>query len=68
MTQPLSIPAFRYRAFISYSHQEKAWADWLHKVLVTCASPKRLIGQTTMAGVICWHLAPSFRDRDNANH
>lgn len=68
MTQPPAIPAFRYRTFISYSRQDKAWADWLRKVLETCASPKRLIGQTTMASLISRHLAPIFRDRDNGNH
>lgn len=22
---------FKYRAFISYSHRDKAWGDWLHR-------------------------------------
>lgn len=56
--------AFRYRAFISYSHQDKAWADWLHKALEIYAVPKRLVGQTTAAGVIPKRLTPIFRDRD----
>ncbi|OOG54459.1 toll/interleukin-1 receptor domain-containing protein [Rhodanobacter sp. C03] len=56
--------AFRYRAFISYSHQDKSWTDWLHKALETYAIPKRLVGQTTAAGVIPSRLAPIFRDRD----
>lgn len=56
--------AFRYYAFISYSHQDKAWADWLHKALETYAIPKRLVGQTTTAGVIPKRLTPIFRDRD----
>ncbi|MFC4525555.1 TIR domain-containing protein [Dyella halodurans] len=64
MTQASVEPAFRYRAFISYSHQDKAWADWLHKALETYAIPKRLVGQTTAAGVIPKRLAPVFRDRD----
>ncbi|MGH8157911.1 MAG: toll/interleukin-1 receptor domain-containing protein [Rhodanobacter sp.] len=64
MTQGSGSPAFRYYAFISYSHQDKAWADWLHKALETYAVPKRLVGQTTLAGVIPKHLAPIFRDRD----
>ncbi|HWU77200.1 MAG TPA: toll/interleukin-1 receptor domain-containing protein, partial [Rhodanobacter sp.] len=55
---------FRYRAFISYSHQDKAWADWLHKALETYAVPKRLVGMTTDAGVIPQRLTPIFRDRD----
>jgi tetratricopeptide (TPR) repeat protein len=64
MTQASAIPDFRYRAFISYSHQDKSWAGWLHKALETYAIPKRLVGQTTAAGVIPKRLAPIFRDRD----
>ena len=64
MTQASVMPAFRYRAFISYSHQDKSWAGWLHKALETYAIPKRLVGQTTAAGVVPSRLAPIFRDRD----
>ena len=64
MTQASVIPEFRYRAFISYSHQDKSWAAWLHKALETYAIPKRLVGQATAAGVIPKRLAPIFRDRD----
>jgi eukaryotic-like serine/threonine-protein kinase len=64
MTQASVIPDFRYRAFISYSHQDKSWAGWLHKGLETYAIPKRLVGQTTAAGVIPKRIAPIFRDRD----
>jgi len=64
MTQASVIPDFRYRAFISYSHQDKSWAAWLHKALETYAIPKRLVGQSTAAGVIPKRLAPIFRDRD----
>jgi hypothetical protein len=49
MTQGNSSAAFRYYAFISYSHQDKTWADWLHKALETYVVPKRLVGQTTGA-------------------
>jgi hypothetical protein len=35
MTQDPVAPAFRYHAFISYSHQDKTWADWLHKARET---------------------------------
>ncbi len=64
MTQASAVPAFRYRAFISYSHRDKSWAGWLHKALETYAIPKRLVGQVTVAGVIPRRLAPIFRDRD----
>lgn len=64
MTLDAPQSAFRYRAFISYSHRDKVWADWLHKALETYAIPSRLVGQTTAAGVIPRRLAPIFRDRD----
>ena len=64
MTQASVMPAFRYYAFISYSHRDKAWADWLHKAQETYAIPKRLVGQSTAAGVIPKRLTPIFRDRD----
>jgi len=53
-----------YRAFISYSHRDKAWGDWLHKALETYRVPRRLVGQQTEAGVIPRRLAPVFRDRE----
>ncbi|WP_108471090.1 toll/interleukin-1 receptor domain-containing protein [Rhodanobacter thiooxydans] len=64
MTQDSASPAFRYYAFISYSHQDRAWADWLHKALETYAVPKRLVGQATAAGIVPGRLTPIFRDRD----
>ncbi len=64
LTQNSKAAPFHYYAFISYSHQDKAWADWLHKALETYAVPKRLVGQTTDAGVIPARLTPIFRDRE----
>jgi eukaryotic-like serine/threonine-protein kinase len=64
MTQASDVPAYRYRAFISYSHQDKSWADWLHKALETYRIPSRLVGTQTAAGTIPRRLAPIFRDRD----
>jgi len=55
---------YRYRAFISYSHRDSAWADWLHRALESYSIPPRLVGLTTSAGVIPARLAPIFRDRD----
>lgn len=64
MSNPTANLTFAFRAFISYSHQDKAWADWLHKTLETWRVPPRLVGRTTAAGVIPERLAPIFRDRD----
>ena len=56
---------FAYRAFISYSHQDKAWADWLHRALETYRVPAHLVGRHTAAGVIPARLNPIFRDRED---
>jgi tetratricopeptide (TPR) repeat protein len=56
--------SFRYRAFISYSHRDEAWARWLHKAIETYRVPSRLVGETTAVGPIPRRLVPVFRDRD----
>ena len=56
--------AFKYKAFISYSHQDKKWGDWLHKKLETYKVPKGLIGKQTGAGIVPKTLFPIFRDRE----
>jgi eukaryotic-like serine/threonine-protein kinase len=58
------MPGFKYHAFISYSHADRAWGDWLHKALETYPVPSRLVGRTTAAGIVPRSLAPVFRDRD----
>jgi eukaryotic-like serine/threonine-protein kinase len=60
----VTMPAFQYRAFISYSHRDKAWADWLHRTLETYRVPSRLVGRQTAAGTVPRRLVPIFRDRD----
>src|SRR5258705_2102546 len=64
MTMSATASSPRFRAFISYSHQDELWAQWLHKALESYRVPRRLVGQTTAAGVIPARLAPIFRDRD----
>jgi tetratricopeptide (TPR) repeat protein len=58
------VSSFTYRAFISYSHRDQTWADWLHKALETYSVPSRLAGTTTAHGVIPRRLNPVFRDRE----
>ena len=53
----------RYRAFISYSHEDDKWADWLHRSLESYRPPKRLVGEVTDHGPIPKRLTPVFRDR-----
>jgi WD40 repeat protein len=58
MTEPK-----RYWAFISYSHTDRAWADWLHRALERYRLPRRLIrGRHRIDGVPP-RLAPVFLDR-----
>jgi tetratricopeptide (TPR) repeat protein len=58
-------PAFvqRYWAFLSYSHQDEALADWLQGELEGFKVPRKLIGQGTPYGLIPARLSPVFRDR-----
>ena len=58
------VAQFTYRAFISYSHRDKAWADWLHKALETYRVSSRLVGKQTAHGSIPRRLNPIFRDRE----
>jgi hypothetical protein len=56
---------FQYRAFLSYSHRDTAWAKWLHKALESYSIDKDLIGRETSQGPIPKALRPIFRDRDD---
>lgn len=55
---------YKYWAFISYSHQDRAWGDWLHKTLETYKVPARLAGRPSRDGEIPKRIYPVFRDRD----
>jgi tetratricopeptide (TPR) repeat protein len=52
-----------YYAFLSYSHQDEAIADWLHDELEQFKVPHKLVGKLTVNGVVPHRLAPIFRDR-----
>ncbi|HEV2650190.1 MAG TPA: hypothetical protein VGU69_02950, partial [Rhizomicrobium sp.] len=54
---------FKYRAFISYSHRDKKWADWLHRALETYRVPKALVGKVGRDGPIPAKIFPVYRDR-----
>lgn len=53
-----------YRAFISYSHADRQWGEWLHKALETYAIPRKLVGTPGRDGPIPKRLFPVFRDRE----
>jgi hypothetical protein len=55
---------YKYWAFISYSHQDEAWASWLHKSLETYKVPRKLVGRTHETGVVPRRIFPIFRDRE----
>ena len=50
------LPEYRYKAFISYSHTDKRWAQWLHEALETYRPPKNL--------ELTERLQPIFRDTE----
>lgn len=56
--------AGNFRAFISYSHADKAWAEWLHRALESYRLPPKLVGLETPVGEVPARLTPIFRDRD----
>src|SRR4051794_1506515 len=56
-------PHARYYAFLSYSHKDSAFADWLHGQLEEFKVPHGLAGKLTGHGVIPKRLTPIFRDR-----
>jgi TIR domain len=58
-------PPLKYRAFLSYSHRDKAWAKWLHGALETYRLDKDLIGRETSVGLVPKSLRPIFRDRED---
>lgn len=56
---------FEYKAFISYSHTDEAWAKRLQIGLETFHIDKRLRGFPTKVGPIPATLRPIFRDRSD---
>lgn len=56
---------FRFKAFISYSHVDKSWSDWLQNALEGYRVPKHLVGSKGEFGPVSKRLAPVFRDRED---
>jgi eukaryotic-like serine/threonine-protein kinase len=52
-----------YFAFLSYSHQDSADADWLHRELERFRVPSSLAGRPMENGATPKKLTPIFRDR-----
>ena len=62
MPDPAS--AFKYKAFISYSHRDESWGRWLHRSIEGYRVPKGVIGRETIYGPVPKRLFPVFRDRE----
>jgi len=54
----------KYWAFLSYSHRDASWANWLHRSVESYRPPKALIGTVGQHGPIPRRLSPMFRDRE----
>src|SRR5262245_52290502 len=54
----------RFRAFLSYSHADAAWARWLLRRPETYRVPSRLVGTQGTKGTIERRLGTFFRDRE----
>lgn len=54
----------RYRAFLSYSHQDARQAAWLHRKLESYRIPRRLRQSEGAFGPVPERLYPVFRDRE----
>lgn len=53
-----------YRAFLSYSHSDRAIAARLHRALESYRVPSKLVGTSTPVGPVPARLTPIFRDRE----
>jgi WD40 repeat protein/TPR repeat protein len=56
--------AYKYWAFISYSHVDEKWADWLHKGLETYRAPGKLVATEKATSPLPRRIYPIFRDRE----
>ena len=61
--EPSDGEEFRYWAFISYSHADAKWGDWLHDALETYRVPSRLVKKRSPTPVPK-RIFPVFRDRE----
>ena len=56
-------PHSLYFAFLSYSHADAGWGEWLHDALEKFQVPSSIAGRLTHQGVVPKRLTPIFRDR-----
>ncbi len=53
-----------YKAFISYSHADKKWANWLLNQIESYRVPAQLVGQVREGKVVPARISPLFKDRE----
>lgn len=56
---------FRYKAFLSYSHEDRAWAEQIHRALESYRVPRRLRGVVGEHGPVGARIRPVFMDRED---
>ena len=56
---------YLYKAYLSYSHADEAWAAWLHKALESYRVPAALVGPRPDGSEVPARLTPIFRDRED---
>ena len=61
--RPQALPQQLYFAFLSYSHVDAGWGEWVHEALEKFAVPSSLAGRLTHQGIVPRRLTPVFRDR-----
>lgn len=54
--------AYRYQAFVSYSHADRKWGEWVHRSLESFVVPAGLKSRSGQPSPK--RLAPVFRDRE----
>ena len=54
----------KYWAFLSYSHRDAKWANWLHRKVESYRPPRALVGTAGERGPVPRRLSPMFRDRE----
>ena len=62
--QPAGGGDFKYWAFISYSHRDRVWGDWLHRVLETYRVPRQIRARPGRDGALPRRIMPVFRDKE----
>lgn len=59
------VTTYKYKAFISYSHADERYGEWLQRALERFRAPAGLVGTVTGVGEVPSRLTPIFRDRND---